>query len=51
VETLIKRYPSLGAAKVLGALAFAYDNVDAIEAEFAIERAEYKADKNPEISE
>lgn len=29
-ETLIKRYPSLGAAKVLSALAFAHDNMELI---------------------
>ncbi|MDB4947223.1 MAG: hypothetical protein JWP97_6757 [Labilithrix sp.] len=33
VETLIKRYPQLGPAKVLGALAFAYDNQDVLEAD------------------
>jgi hypothetical protein len=29
-ETLIKRYPELGAAKVLSALAFAHDNMPLI---------------------
>ena len=39
VETLLKRYPSLGPAKVLDALAFAYDNTDIIEADLAREQA------------
>lgn len=39
VETLVKRYPSLGWAKVLGALAFAYDNEELIEADLDRERA------------
>lgn len=33
VETLLKRYPNLGPSKVLDALAFAYDNIDLIEAD------------------
>jgi hypothetical protein len=33
VETLVKRYPQLGPGKVLDALAFAYDNLDVIEAD------------------
>jgi uncharacterized protein (DUF433 family) len=37
VETLIKRYPSLGPAKVLCALAFAYDNQDLMAADLARE--------------
>lgn len=32
VETLLKRYPNLGPAKVLDALAFAYDNRAVVEA-------------------
>jgi uncharacterized protein (DUF433 family) len=39
VETLLKRYPQLGPARVLSALAFAYDNVDLLEADLARERA------------
>ncbi len=39
VETLLKRYPQLGPARVLDALAFAYDNQDLIEADLARERA------------
>ena len=37
VEILIKRYPQLGAARVLDALAFAYDNQDLIESDLARE--------------
>lgn len=39
VETLVKRYPALGPAKVLGALAFAYDNEDLVEADLDRERS------------
>lgn len=39
VETLVKRYPSLGWAKVLGGLAFAYDNEALVEADLDRERA------------
>jgi uncharacterized protein (DUF433 family) len=35
VETLIKRYPQLGPAKILSALAFCYDNLSEIEADIA----------------
>jgi uncharacterized protein (DUF433 family) len=38
VETLLKRYPQLGPARVLCALAFAYDNTDLLEADLARER-------------
>src|SRR5262249_27518700 len=38
VETLIKRYPALGPAKVLGALSFAYDNQDLLDADLERER-------------
>src|SRR5438477_4774140 len=37
IETLLKRYPQLGAAKVLDALAFAYDNQDLMAADLARE--------------
>lgn len=40
VDTLVKRYPTLGPAKVLDALSFAYDNAALIEADLAIEQAE-----------
>src|SRR5262249_8671044 len=39
VETLIKRYPNLGPARILDALAFAYDNQELIEADLAREHA------------
>src|SRR6476646_8941143 len=39
VETLLKRYPQLGPARVLAALAFAFDNPELIEADLARERA------------
>jgi len=49
VETLIKRYPQLGPAKVLCALAFAYDNEDVVEADLERERAmlDAEAEKVP----
>jgi hypothetical protein len=39
VETLLKRYPALGPARVLDALAFAYDNPDVVEADLSREQA------------
>src|SRR5262245_8885576 len=39
VETLVKRYPNLGPARILDALAFAYDNPELIEADLAREQA------------
>ncbi|MCU0685785.1 MAG: DUF433 domain-containing protein [Polyangiaceae bacterium] len=39
VETLLKRYPQLGPARVLDALAFAYDNRELVEEDLAHERA------------
>jgi uncharacterized protein (DUF433 family) len=39
VETLLKRYPQLGPARVLDALSFAYDNTELIEADLERERA------------
>jgi uncharacterized protein (DUF433 family) len=39
VETLVKRYPNLGPARILDALAFAYDNQDLIDADIAREQA------------
>jgi uncharacterized protein (DUF433 family) len=49
VETLLKRYPSLGPARVLDALAFAYDNADLVEADLSREQALMgpKADEVP----
>jgi uncharacterized protein (DUF433 family) len=46
IETLLKRYPQLGPAKVLDALSFAYDNQDVIEAD--LEREEkILSDRDP----
>jgi uncharacterized protein (DUF433 family) len=39
VETLVKRYASLGWERVLGGLAFAYANEDLVEADLDRERA------------
>ena len=39
VDTLLRRYPQLGPARVLSALAFAYDNEELIEADLDRERA------------
>lgn len=44
VETLVKRYPSLGWAKVLDALSWCYDNIEVIEQELADERASLLSD-------
>lgn len=38
VETLVRRYPNLGPARILDALSFAYDNQDLIEADLAREQ-------------
>ena len=37
VETLLKRFPQLGAAEVFDALAFAYDNPEVIDADISHE--------------
>ena len=39
IETLFKRYPQLGPARLLDVLAFAYDNPDVIAEDLARERA------------
>src|SRR6185312_4804050 len=39
VETLVRRYPNLGPARILDALAFAYDNQDLIEADLEREQS------------
>ncbi|AUX23571.1 hypothetical protein SOCEGT47_040980 [Sorangium cellulosum] len=49
VETLLKRYPNLGAARVLDALAFAYDNQELIEADIAREQALFKKKGGPTV--
>ncbi len=49
VETLLKRYPNLGPARVLDALAFAYDNPDLIEADLAREQALFEQQGGPTV--
>ena len=39
VDALLKRYPQLGPARILSALAFAYDNSELVEADLSRERA------------
>lgn len=48
VETLVRRYPTLGWARVLGALAFAYDNEELVEADLDRERALLETKELPE---
>ena len=43
VDRLLKRYPSLGPARILDALSFAYDNRDVVEADLAREMAAFEA--------
>ncbi len=38
VETLLRRYPQLGPARIFDALAFAYDNLDLMAADLVRER-------------
>lgn len=47
VETLVKRYPGVGWARVLDGLAFAYDNEALIEADLNRERTILNADPHP----
>jgi hypothetical protein len=49
VETLLKRYPNLGPARVLDALAFAYDNQELIEADIAREQALFEKQGGPSV--
>jgi uncharacterized protein (DUF433 family) len=49
VETLLKRYPNLGPARVLDALAFAYDNPDLIDADLAREQALFEQQGGPSV--
>jgi uncharacterized protein (DUF433 family) len=49
VETLVKRYPNLGAARILDALSFAYDNPDAIEADVAREQEMFERQGQPKV--
>ena len=47
VETLVRRYPQLGPARVLDALSFAYDNTELIEADLAREQALFDKQGGP----
>lgn len=47
VEKLMRRYPQLGPAKVLDALAFAYDNQDVIQADLDREQALFEERGGP----
>jgi uncharacterized protein (DUF433 family) len=49
VETLVKRYPNLGPARILDALAFAYDNLDLVEADIAREQALFEKQGAPSV--
>jgi hypothetical protein len=49
IETLFKRYPNLGPARILDALAFAYDNPDVIEADLALELAMFEKRGGPTV--
>src|SRR5215470_231316 len=49
VETLVKRYPNLGPARILDALAFAYDNQDLIEADLELEQALFDLQGGPSV--
>ncbi len=47
IETLLKRYPQLAPAKILDALAFAYDNEDLVEADLARENEALESEQIP----
>lgn len=49
VETLLKRYPTLGPAKILDALAFAYDNQDLLRADLEREQALFEKRGGPDV--
>ena len=49
VETLVKRYPMIPSAKILDALAFAYDNPDVLEADVAREQAMFERQGGPSV--
>lgn len=42
VDTLLRRYPALGHARLFDALAFAYDNLELVEADLSRERSMLK---------
>lgn len=47
IETLLKRYPALGPARVLDALSFAYDNQELVVADLEREREALGTDVLP----
>jgi uncharacterized protein (DUF433 family) len=49
VETLVRRYPNLGPARILDALSFAYDNQDLIEADLAREQTLFEQQGGPSV--
>jgi uncharacterized protein (DUF433 family) len=49
IETLVKRYPNLGAARILDALAFAYDNPDVMAADLQREQALFEKQGGPSV--
>lgn len=49
VETLVRRYPNLGPARILDALSFAYDNQDLIEADLEREQSLFEAQGGPSV--
>lgn len=49
VETLLRRYPNLGPARVLDALSFAYDNQELIDADIAREQALFEKQGGPSV--
>lgn len=49
METLLRRYPNLGPARILDALSFAYDNLDLLEADMAREQALFDKQGGPSV--
>jgi uncharacterized protein (DUF433 family) len=49
VETLLKRYPALGPARVLDALAFAYDNQELVQADLDREVTLFETRGGPSV--
>ena len=47
IETLLKRYPQIGPARVLDALAFAYDNEDLVQADLDRENEALEGEQIP----
>ncbi len=47
VETLVRRYPNLGPARILDALSFAYDNQDLIDADLEREQSLFAVQGGP----